>query len=484
MEQLQNTPPKQSTDRLDQSASKAIALKLVIVVGLALVLLLPLTRIQKLVEERQTRKSEVVAEVSEAWAGPMSIAGPALVIPYTIKEVNAQNPSNYQMRYFTVLPETLNVEGEINHQPRKRSLFEVILFQADLGLTGSYAIPEIDELLPSNTVAIHWDECFITFSLSDQSGINASPSFTLEDTNLSFEPAANRLVGSKMTLPMPSGASIETEGYFNKNRNLAAGFEAHIPLELTSGQQLSFEMDLPIKGSGELGFVPTGKETTVSLTSDWSSPSFAGAYLPNQPETGADGFKATWNVSYLNRGFPQSANDFAQEYSLEHSLFGVRLIEPVDSYVQTSRSVKYGILIITLTFLGFFLMEVISKRKIHPLQYILVGVALVVFYTLLVSLSEHTTFGWSYLIAASATIALITFYISAVLKSARLTFTQAFGLTIVYTFIFVILRLEDYSLLAGSVGLFFVVGLLMALTRKVNWYEHLPNQNEVKNSLT
>ena len=275
-----------------------------------------------------------------------------------------------------------------------------------------------------------------------------------------------------MKLPTPNGADLYA-GYFSKNSHAASGYRVAAPLPEDRSASIPFSLSLNIRGSGELAIVPTGKETTVNLSSSWPSPSFSGEYLPTSNSVSEEGFEAEWKVSYLNRNFPQYSEDFVQQYTLESSLLGVRLVEPVDGYVQTARSVKYGILVIALTFLSFFLMEVISKKRIHPLQYILVGVALVVFYTLLVAISEHMLFGWAYFISAVATIGLVTFYISAVLKSAKLTFTQGAGMAIIYGFIFIILRLEDYSLLAGSVGLFLLVAILMVLTRRVNWYRDM-----------
>ncbi|MEL6536640.1 MAG: cell envelope integrity protein CreD, partial [Bacteroidota bacterium] len=467
MEQSSNTPPPTLLDRLNRWAGQSVMLKMATISILALLLLIPLMRVQNLVYERQQRKQQVVEEISDSWSGTQGIAAPALVIPYVTYE-KVDNEMKRQQHQLMVLPETLDVVGDMTTEKRARSLFEVVLYTTDLSFEGNFVLPDFMKVANVPDAQVQWDRAYLTFSLSDKNGITSTPTIDWNGEVLAFGPGENVLVGSGMTLPEPSGVN-PYRGYFSKESYYSSGFKVAAPLPVDHSESIPFQFQLDIRGSGELALIPMGKETTFQLTSPWPSPSFAGEYIPTERKITDEGFTAEWKVSYLNRGFPQYSNDFIKQHTLESSLFGVRLVEPVDGYVQTERSVKYGILIIALTFLSFFLMEVISKKRIHPFQYILVGVALVVFYTLLVAISEHILFGWAYLISAAATITLITFYISAVLKSAKLTITQGAGLAIIYTFIFVILRLEDYSLLAGSVGLFLLVGILMLLTRRVNW---------------
>jgi inner membrane protein len=222
-----------------------------------------------------------------------------------------------------------------------------------------------------------------------------------------------------------------------------------------------------LKGSGNLSFVPTGKVTRVEASSTWPDPSFTGGYLPDLRSVKDNGFVADWRVLALNRKFPQQWK--ADTMNLTDAAFGVNLIVPVDSYQQTMRCVKYAILIILLTFTAFFLIEWIYQRPIHSLQYVLVGFALCLFYTLLLSFSEYTGFNPAYGIAAVATIGLITWYVSNVLRSAKMSLFILSLLTVQYGFIFTLLQLQDYALLLGSVGLFITLALVMYFSRKIKW---------------
>lgn len=482
MENPQSTPSL--LQRLNKWADQSIMLKMAIITVLALILLAPLFRIQDLVHERQLRKEEVVGEISNSWASHQGIAAPALVIPYTIPIANAIGKSDevassgMNKQYITILPEKLDMEAELETTLKSRSIFEVPLFVANVTAAGSFKIPDLVSSLGVAENQIHWDQAFLTLSISDKKGISAPPTLTWLGNLYNFESGFNHLVGSDMSLPYLGGDN--SYNFFSKDHTEASGLQAKVPIAPDQREALPFSISLKLKGSEEISFIPLGKETRVNVTSAWHSPSFSGEYLPTLSNVTEDGFSATWNVSHLNRGFPQQSNDYINEHTLESTLFGVRLIDPVDGYVQTQRSVKYGILVIALAFLSFFLMEVISNRRIHPFQYVLVGVSLVVFYALLISISEHLPFGWAYFISAVATVSLISFYISSILKSAKLTFLQATGLVTIYSFIFIILRLEDYSLLAGSVGVFILVSILMMLTRKINWYRHLETQHSTK----
>jgi len=230
----------------------------------------------------------------------------------------------------------------------------------------------------------------------------------------------------------------------------------------------NFTLSLDLKGSQLLYFTPVGKVTDIALTSEWSNPSFNGAFLPDSREVNEKGFVAKWNVLHLNRNFPQSWTN--NRHTIYNSSFGIDLLLPVDNYQKSYRSVRYAILFIGLTFLIFFFIEVLHKVFIHPIQYILVGVALIVFYTLLLSISEHLHYNFAFIISAIATLLLIAGYVRAILRSGSFTMLISGILTVLYTFIFVIIQLQDYALLIGSVGLFIIVGLVMYFSRKIDWY--------------
>lgn len=231
---------------------------------------------------------------------------------------------------------------------------------------------------------------------------------------------------------------------------------------------LNFQIEMSLKGSEGLYFIPVGKETFVNLTSYWPDPSFSGAFIPKNRSITPAGFNANWKVLHFNRNYPQQWTD--QSYDMAKSRFGVDLFVAADHYQKSMRSSKYAILVITLTFLVFFLIEVINKIRIHPFQYILIGLALCVFYTLLLSIAEQLGFNTAYGIAAASVIILIALYVKAIISNKRIAMALAALLGVLYGFIFVIIQMESYSLLVGSIGLFLIIGLTMYFTRKINWY--------------
>ncbi len=246
----------------------------------------------------------------------------------------------------------------------------------------------------------------------------------------------------------------------------------HIPLspQLLSQSPIPFQIDLRIDGSNELSFIPVGKNTEVELESNWPDPSFDGAFLPIPALTGTsdEGFHASWEINYLNRSYPQ--HWFNDATHLEDSSFGVHFLIPVDHYQKSMRSVKYAVMFIALSFLIFFLTELISGIRLHPIQYLLVGMALVVFYTLLISLAEHLGFDTAYLISSLATVILIGLYVRTSTGSSRQGLMTGSLLLVLYAFLYTTLQMQDFSLLFGSVGIFVVMAIIMFVSRKVNWY--------------
>ncbi|HKL14294.1 MAG TPA: cell envelope integrity protein CreD, partial [Balneolaceae bacterium] len=238
-------------------------------------------------------------------------------------------------------------------------------------------------------------------------------------------------------------------------------------------QAYSFAFELVLNGSTGLLFSPVGEETSVQLESDWTNPSFAGSFLPAVREVNDDGFQSEWKVLHLNRNFPQQWNGANKEVA--STTFGVDLLLPVDEYQKTMRTAKYAIMFIALTFLTFFMIELLSGSVIHPVQYLLTGFALLIFYTLLLSISEYIAFGLAYLIAAAAIISLITVYSFSVLPDKRKTGIVFGVLTLLYGYLYILLQLQDYALLMGSIGLFTVLASVMYLTRQIDWFEIMEN---------
>lgn len=409
---------------------------------LVLMLLLPNAMIQDLIRERQYRQEEAANSVSQSWGGPQTVTGPVLSIPYTtwVEQSDGKRTGIKEVAHF--LPEQLAIDGELAHQLRQKGIFDVVLFQSDLKLEGFFPKPDF-AALHINPEDVHWDQARLSLGISGMSGIKSTIGFNWADQQLRMEPgtASPQLIRAGVSTAVAAGPSAE---------------------------RYSFSIPLKLNGSHFLHVEPVGKETSVNFRSGWPSPGFEGAFLPDQREISDAGFTASWKVLDLNRNYPQSWKNDA--FSLGESAFGVRLVQPVDEYLKNERSAKYAILVIGLTFLIYFFFEILRKFHIHPFQYFLIGVALSVFYLLLLSLSEYIGFNLAYLAAAIATIGLIAGYSSSFLKSAGLTMQLTLLLTAIYGFIFIVLQLEDYALLAGSAGIFAALAAVMYYSRKVDWY--------------
>ena len=409
---------------------------------IALILLIPNAMIDGLIGERQFRQDEVGLEVSQSWGGAQAVRGPVLSIPYSTWQTwdDGKRTETQHTAYF--LPQKLNVEGDLKHQIRKRSIFDVVLYQAEIQLAGEFEQPDF-QALHINLEDVRWDEARLSTGIQGMTGIK-------DIIQVNWAGETHRME--------PGTASAEL---------LPAGVSTEVPVT-SDGKNYTFSIPIKLNGSEYLSFEPVGKSTTVNLRSDWHSPSFEGAFLPDQREISPIGFTAQWQVLDLNRPYPQHWKD--DEVKFGKSNLSVRLIKPVDEYLKNTRSAKYAILVIGLTFLLYFFFEVLQKLLIHPFQYLLVGLALTVFYLLLLSLSEHVGFNAAYLVSSVATISLIAGYSFSVLKVKRLIFQLLLLLAAIYGFIFVLLQLEDYALLAGSAGVFIALSAVMYASRKIDWY--------------
>ena len=419
-----------------------IILKSFLIGFLVLLLLIPTFFIQNLVSERQDRQKEAVTEISSKWAGSQTITGPVIGIPYQEKTTDQGN-IRVEKKWAYFLPAKLDIHAHIIPEKRYRGIYQVIVYTTELQIKGSYDSIHLAELnIPAENLL--WNEAAVFFDISDVQGLKEDMTLHLAGTDLDMVPA-----------------KFSTEQFRNSlSASLPASFAGnHGPLE--------FSATVKLKGSGNLLFVPAGKETRVEAASSWSDPSFTGSFLPDVRTVKDSGFVADWKVLYLNRNYPQQWKQGV--YELNKAAFGVNLIVPVDSYQQTTRSVKYSILIILLTFTAFFLIEWIYSRAIHSLQYVLVGFALCLFYTLLLSFSEYIGFNPAYLVASLATIGLIAWYVRSILRSSKMSLFVGSLLALQYGFIFTLIQLQDYALLMGSIGLFITLAVVMYFSRKIKW---------------
>ena len=439
-----------------------ITLKLLIILGIVLALLIPKVLIMQLIKEREERQQEVVDEISSKWGGQQVITGPIVTVPFKERYlIDDDGKKKYAWRTENAhfLPEELKIEGTIIPEKKHRGIYDIVVYETKLKASGNFKKPDFKELGVKDD-EIYWGDAVLSVGIPDLKGLNKYISIKWNDD----------------TKQLNTG--LTTNDNFNSG--------VHTPITFTEKDNYSFSFEIDLNGTEMLSFVPVGKETSVTLNSSWASPSFDGAYITQNNKVDENGFTASWKVLEINRNFGQkwTGNKYYNEdnyyYSdnddLEDFAFGVKLIVPVDHYQKNERSVKYAILFIALTFVVFFFAEIMNKRPIHPVQYTLVGAALCIFYTLLISFSEHISFNLSYLIAAIAVITLISLYARSVFKSTKVSLIVAGVLIALYAYLFTILQLIDYSLLFGNIGLFIVLAIIMFFSKKINWYNNEENE--------
>ena len=423
----------------------SIAVKVGIIGALILILLIPAAMVRSLIEERRGRQMEAINEISGKWGGSQVISGPVITVPYTMVKIDSRGRPQTITEKLNILPEELNITGELIPEIRYRGIYKTVLYQAKLLTNGSFVISgkKVEELLP-DAKTIEWDKATITLGITDMRGIREAIDLKVNDKKIELEP------GSAVSAIIPYGV----KGRLNLTKNL---------------EKQEFSINLNLNGSHDVSFIPLGKTTVVNLKSKWDSPSFNGAYLPIDREVTDSGFSATWKIFEFNRDYPQMwKNDNANVCS---SAFGVRLFIGNDIYNQAIRTVKYAILFILFTFASIFLSEIISKSRVHPFQYLLIGCAVTIFYVLLISLSEHLNFSIAYLISAIAIVGLIFTYIKCIFDKVIMPVVIGAIQSVLYLYFYVTLQSEDYALLMGSLGLFTVLAVVMYVTRRINWHE-------------
>lgn len=424
-----------------KAAFENIFVKISFIVILILILIVPTFMVERLIVERNDRQKESIQEVSDKHARAQQVSGPVLTIPYAIPWENGKG--NRVTGNFHVLPEKLNISGELNPEKRKRGMYETVVYGSSVHIDGTFDNVDLagSGLKPEH---LQLSKAYLTIGVSDLKGVTKQVSIKMNDQSYQFQPG---VLSSDV---------------------IREGLHAHCDLDSTLSLQ-KFELDLALNGTEYLRFVPIGKETSVDITSSWKDPSFSGNFLPTKRKVSEEGFKAQWNVLSMNRNFPQSWVD--KKYSITNSGFGVDLDLGVDVYQKTTRVAKYAILFIALTFLVFFFVEIINRILIHPIQYTLVGVSLVVFYVLLLAFSEQIDFGLAYFVAAAMTILLVCLYSKTLLKKWSLVGLLGGILTILYVFIFIIIQMQDYALLVGSIGIFLILAITMFFSRKIDWFQ-------------
>jgi len=469
-----NTTPN-LIERFNQWIAESVMIKLFSIGFLIIILMIPASWIESLIRERQTRASDVVREVSDKWSGSQTLTGPVLVIPFTKIEKNRRWDGGKQIEDVIetkhnahFLPENFSATGNVKPQVLHRGIFDVAVYESQISIDAQFVSPDFASWnIPDEQV--HWSEAFLVNGISDLRGIDDDPVIESASRKFVAEPSSNIGISSNQF----SANQVLDEASSTNEQNITLTSGIVVPLNWKTREDFTnrFNVSLSLKGSESLYFVPVGKSTQVNVTGPWSSPSFEGKLLPSERSIDANSFSAMWKVLSFNRPFSQKWID--EEQSLGGSEFGVRLLIAADQYQKSMRTAKYDELIIILAFTALFLVEITSKIKIHPFQYILIGVALIVYYTLLLSLSEHVGYNVAYTIASIATTALVSIYASTFLRRKQIALLFTGLMIFFYVFIYVIIQAEDFSLLIGSVGLFLVIGMLMYFSRNIKWYKEM-----------
>jgi inner membrane protein len=414
----------------------SLTIKMMVLAVMGLFLLVPLELIKSIIRERQTNSEKIKKEISMQWAGEQTIAGPVLNIPLKIYPANKETEPYKSL--FHLMPEALAITGDVKTEKRHRSIYQAVVFTSDIKLSGDFVIPEIN---PGEKFEILWDEAYYTVGISDNRGLRGDVSLLTDSLSVEAVP------GLKDSEVFNSGITF--------------------PAKIIAGsKKIMFSLSISLSGSESLSFVPVGKSTRVTLRSPWESPGFMGNFLPAERNITKSGFEANWLVTNLNRNFPQWWTGSA--FKPVSDSFGVNFVLQVDHYQKSLRSAKYGILFIALTFLALIFAELTISEKIHVFHYLQVALGLVLFFSLLNALSEQIGFNPAYFISAASTLILITFFLKGIFSKSRPVFLIGAMLAFLYSFIFILLTLNDYAYLAGNIGLFILLAITMRFSLKLN----------------
>lgn len=426
----------------------SIAFKGIAAFFLGLLILIPVGQIKSLLAEREYRMWSVKEEVIDKWGGQQYLAGPILVIPvlehYT-EIFNDKKEIMVRRHYLHFLPDELGITGEIQSEIRKKGIYNIELYTGSFSLQGTFKEIETPALPYDNTEVL-WSEAELVVGLGDVKGLSGKVDLLWDNKDYEFD------------------------GGPGKSGLFQSGIHTRIPLE--QEKTYSFRAELELRGGESISFLPLGKETHVNINSDWASPNFIGAFLPESHTITDADFSAEWKINALARNFPQTwIDNQIDSFILQEGSFGINLISPVNGYFKNHRAIKYRLMFIFIPFIALFLFEVFTRTKVHPFQYLLAGFAISIFFLLLLSISEHLSFNISYFISAGASSIMVSSYTGSVFNSRVKGFIMGGINVVLYLYLYMSLVSEDYALIIGSLGLFVILAITMIITRKLNWYK-------------
>jgi inner membrane protein len=436
--------------------SRSMGLKLFIVCGLALVMTIPALFVDSLVDERTHRSNDVVKEISSHSGGQQTFLGPTLAIPYSVPAVSGDGPRRHGV--YLVFPAQGSATVKTRTEERRRSLFKVPVFQADLNFNASFDLNGVPAAAGSN-VEFDWDHAEFVVGVSDARGALSDGSMTAGGKTMTLAPAT-------MAQNLSLGPDLTQQMKLTLFGAKAVGIQPNTQFNATATLRFS--------GAQRIAILAYGKSTRLSLQGDWPNPSFDGGFLPVSRSVSPSGFNAEWNIPFIARGVrAEGASDGIS--GLEATALGVSFIEVADPYQSVTRSLKFILLFNGLIFLSYFVFEVTTSQRVHPAQYALVGVAQIIFYLLLLSVAERIGFDFGFLIAGTATVVLLSTNAGWIFAS-RVQAVRALAVfSVLYALIYMLLRLEDNALLVGAVASFVAVAVAMYLTRSIDWYGSLPD---------
>jgi inner membrane protein len=425
---------------------------------LALLMLIPLAQVNDLIGEREGRARVATQSIAERWGAQQLIGAPVLVVPVrrqVLREKDDARPVQKEKEWITVeereyvLADRVSIVGKLAPELRRYGIYDAAVYTAEISLDGRFSAADITALAAAGAEP-QWQRAELRLPIADVRGIRRISALHFGDRELVFGPDADgvAMVGAvSAAVPIDPAASRET---------------------------VSFSLTLTLAGTERFAALPLARETNVHVTSPWPDPGFDGAFLPASRRVDATGFEAEWQVLDLNRRFAQHWRESESPGALAASAFGITLAQPVGAYQQNVRAGKYGVLFIAFTFVAFFLFEVLRRLRVHPVQYLLVGLALCTFYVVLLALSEQIGFGLAYALAAAAVVTMVGGYAAVVLATRRAGILLGALLALIYGLLYGLVISEDYALLMGSLALLAAIAALMYLTRRVDWYTLTP----------
>ena len=447
-------PKPKKTSRITSSGGFKITMLIILI----LLLLIPISMIRSLVNERSYRANSAEASIMEAWGSQLVLYGPVIRIPVVEREEITTRTERdgdkteivFRNRALWITPKNVNISANFSAERKRRGIFSVALFSGDVSISGDFTFERVTGELKQNQT-IYPEQAEIIVGLANQKGIRRVIKADWNGSELFFKPGnRNFLPGSSGDYGMNAVSSFNMEGIN------------------------TFDLQFAVQGGKSIRALPIGETTQARIRSDWPSPSFQGGFLPTTYTLSESGFDAQWEISYLSRSIPLfwftgERGEYEGRMHLQQELFGADFFKPLDHYALNERAVKYAILFLVIPFITLFFLEVFSRKSIHPAQYLLAGLANVIFYLLLLSISEHLSFSFAYLIAGSALTCMMTLYARSLLETWARSAYMGLVMALLYLILYLTLNAEDWALLIGSVVAFFICGVVMYLTRKLDW---------------